>query len=167
MRLPLIAPYGRRFARWSRRSDHLRDHATPATMARSTPLSGARNVIRTGQTLLLLAALVPGRTRHPPGWDDAWTARRAEAIEQTEFDALIASRRGEWQKNYIRKRMAGNFGKKIGDLTLPGAGGRRDRSSAPHRPRQSSGRQRFSGTLDQIGPTAAAQPVTGARPPLR
>jgi hypothetical protein len=55
-------------------------------------------------------ALIPmivalGCVQHPPGWDDAWAACQAEAIEQMEFADPDADQRSEWQENYIRQCM--------------------------------------------------------------
>lgn len=46
--------------------------------------------------------LAVGCVQHPPGWDDAWAACQAEAIEQMETADVDADQRSEWQENYIR-----------------------------------------------------------------
>jgi hypothetical protein len=46
-----------------------------------------------------------GCVQHPPGWDDAWAACQAEAIEQMEFADPRPDQRSEWQENYIRECM--------------------------------------------------------------
>ena len=62
-------------------------------------------MMRTGWLALALAATVVGCVQHPPGWDDAWAACQAEAIEQMEVAAPDADQRAEWQENYIRECM--------------------------------------------------------------
>ena len=54
---------------------------------------------------LALVAVVAGCVQHPPGWDDAWAACQAEAIEQMEFAQPGPDQRSEWQENYIRQCM--------------------------------------------------------------
>ncbi|HSA80757.1 MAG TPA: hypothetical protein VLE23_08020 [Geminicoccaceae bacterium] len=52
--------------------------------------------------LLISAA---GCAQHPPGWDDAWAACQAEAIEQMEAAEVDRDQRAEWQENYINECM--------------------------------------------------------------
>jgi hypothetical protein len=52
-----------------------------------------------------LVILTAGCVQHPPGWDDAWAACQAEAIEQMEFAFVQPDQRSEWQENYIRECM--------------------------------------------------------------
>lgn len=54
---------------------------------------------------LALLALAAGCAQHPPGWDDAWAACQAEAIEQMEAAQPDRDQRAEWQENYIRECM--------------------------------------------------------------
>ena len=54
-------------------------------------------------SVLILAGA--GCVQHPPGWDDAWAACQAEAIEQMEFAGVAHDQRSEWQENYIRECM--------------------------------------------------------------
>jgi hypothetical protein len=53
----------------------------------------------------ILTIMALGCVQHPPGWDDAWAACQAEAIEQMEFADPDADQRSEWQENYIRQCM--------------------------------------------------------------
>ena len=68
-------------------------------------LMRGRNAMRTAWIALALAASAAGCVQHPPGWDDAWAACQAEAIEQMEFAAPDRDQRSEWQENYIRECM--------------------------------------------------------------
>jgi hypothetical protein len=87
----------------------LRARADPATMACKVRLiqiaEGERSMIKTGWIALALLGLAAGCTQHPPGWDDAWAACQAEAIEQMEFADPDRDQRSEWQENYIRECM--------------------------------------------------------------
>jgi hypothetical protein len=58
-----------------------------------------------GWTAAALVIVAAGCVRHPPGWDDAWAACQAEAIEQMEFADPGRDQRSEWQANYIRECM--------------------------------------------------------------
>jgi hypothetical protein len=61
--------------------------------------------MKTGWIALGLVVLAAGCVQHPPGWDDAWAACQAEAIEQMEFAGVDDDQRSEWQENYIRDCM--------------------------------------------------------------
>jgi hypothetical protein len=54
---------------------------------------------------LVISAAGCAQQQHPAGWDDAWAACQAEAIEQMEFAAPPRDQRSEWQNNYIRECM--------------------------------------------------------------
>ena len=61
--------------------------------------------MRTAGIALALVCLTAACVQHPPGWDDAWAACQAEAIEQMEFAGVDHDQRSEWQENYIRECM--------------------------------------------------------------
>ena len=85
----------------------LRDQADPATMGCGDlidSLMGER-MKKMGWIALALIGLAAGCAQHPPGWDDAWAACQAEAIEQMEFADPDPDQRSEWQENYIRDCM--------------------------------------------------------------
>jgi hypothetical protein len=58
-----------------------------------------------GSIALALLIAAAGCAQHPPGWDDAWAACQAEAIEQMETAEVDRDQRSEWQENYIRDCM--------------------------------------------------------------
>jgi hypothetical protein len=62
-------------------------------------------MMKAGWLALALVATVVGCAQHPPGWDDAWAACEAEAIEQMEVAQPDADQRSEWQENYINQCM--------------------------------------------------------------
>jgi hypothetical protein len=49
-----------------------------------------------------LVMMAVGCVQHPPGWNDAWAACEAQAIEQMEFAEVDDDQRSEWRENYIR-----------------------------------------------------------------
>jgi hypothetical protein len=57
-------------------------------------------MIKAGWLVLALVATVAGCVQHPPGWDDAWAACQAEAIEQMEWANPGRDQRSEWLANY-------------------------------------------------------------------
>ncbi len=61
--------------------------------------------MKTGWIAPALMIVAVGCAQHPPGWDDAWAACEAEAIEQMEFAAPDPDQRSEWRENYIRECM--------------------------------------------------------------
>jgi protein gp37 len=62
-------------------------------------------MMKTGWLVLALGAAVAGCTQHSPGWDDAWAACEAEAIEAMEAADPDHDQRSEWQDNYIDQCM--------------------------------------------------------------
>jgi hypothetical protein len=63
------------------------------------------DTMKTGWIAPALVIMAVGCVQHPAGWDDAWAACQAEAIEQMEFAAPDPDQRSEWQENYIRECM--------------------------------------------------------------
>ena len=61
--------------------------------------------MKTGWVAPMLIITAAACVQHPPGWDDAWAACQAEALEQMEFADPDADQRSEWQENYIRDCM--------------------------------------------------------------
>jgi hypothetical protein len=68
-------------------------------------MDSGRNVMKTAGIALALVVLIAACAQHPPGWDEAWAACQAEAIEQMEFAGVAHDQRSEWQENYIRECM--------------------------------------------------------------
>jgi hypothetical protein len=62
-------------------------------------------MIKMGWIALALIGAAVGCAQHPPGWNEAWAACEAEAIEQMETAAPQPDQRSEWQENYIRECM--------------------------------------------------------------
>jgi hypothetical protein len=58
-----------------------------------------------GSIALALLIAAAGCAQHPPGWDDAWAACQAEAIEAMEAAEPDADQRSEWQDNYSNQCM--------------------------------------------------------------
>jgi hypothetical protein len=80
----------------------LRARPQVATMAGGAVGGDTMKTIWIAPALVMMAV---GCVQHPPGWDDAWAACQAEAIEQMEFADPGRDQRSEWQANYIRECM--------------------------------------------------------------
>jgi hypothetical protein len=61
--------------------------------------------MKAGWFALALVAAAAGCTQHPPGWDDAWAACEAAAIEAMEAAEPDRDQRSEWQDSYIDQCM--------------------------------------------------------------
>jgi hypothetical protein len=61
--------------------------------------------MKTGWLVLAVVATVAGCAQHPPGWDDAWAACQAEALEAAEVAQPGAQQRSVWVGDYIDQCM--------------------------------------------------------------
>jgi hypothetical protein len=80
----------------------LRNRAKIATIG---PEDGGNAMMKAGWLAPALVAVAAACTQHPPGWDDAWAACQAEAIEAMEAADPDADQRSEWQDNYSNQCM--------------------------------------------------------------
>jgi hypothetical protein len=80
----------------------LRNRAKIATIGLT---NRRKRSMKAGWFALALVAAAAACTQHPPGWDDAWAACEAEAIEAMEAAEPERDQRSEWQDNYIDQCM--------------------------------------------------------------